>query len=349
MNSNEIKKIMITELFNTQDYIKQVNEIEYRMRCPFCGDSQRNLNTGHLYVRIDPDDNYPMLYNCFKCGEHGIVDNEFLTMAGIYDTNLKSSILSMNKNSDKIDSKKMDNTSLLMYDFKLPEIKRSFKTDYVEKRLGKKFTDDDFKNMKIITSLKDFLILNNIDYVTCKSYLALKLEESYVGFLTFGGSYILFRDVTGKEKIRWFKYPITRESHKSRVFYSMSTDIDIFTKEDITINMGEGVMDILSAYGNLGYKNPNTINIAVCGKHYLSIISILINMGIVGNNVTLNIFADNDEEFNNKNNNPTTIRYFKKIMHRVKYIFNEINIYYNELDKDIGVPKDKILLKHYKL
>lgn len=348
--SRDVKKLMIQTLYNMSDYIKQVDGVEYRVRCPYCGDSQKNLNTGHLYIRIDPEDNYPMMYNCFRCGQHGIVDEDFLATMGIYDTDLKSGVSYVNKTSDKkLINKYMGDDQILHFDFKIPPISRGKKIAYIEQRLGVSLTDQDLNNMKVIPSLKDFLLLNDIHYVTMPSYITQRLEDHYVGFLSYGSTYILFRDISGNEKYRWIKYPIIKESRRSRVFYTMTSTLDLFTKETITINMAEGVMDILSAYKNLGYDHKNTINIAVCGKQYLTIINLMVSMGLVGNNVVVNIFSDNDERFNNKNNKPTTIQYFKKILAREKYIFKAINIYYNEIDKDIGVPKDKIILKHYKI
>ena len=61
MTNTEIKESMIRALFNRGEYIKQVNDSEYRIRCPFCGDSMKNYNTGHMYIRINPCDNYPMV------------------------------------------------------------------------------------------------------------------------------------------------------------------------------------------------------------------------------------------------------------------------------------------------
>ena len=78
-----VKRDMIEALFNRGDYIRQVNDIEYRTRCPFCGDSQKNFNTGHLYIRINVEDNFPIVYNCFKCNESGIVGSEFLNVMDI--------------------------------------------------------------------------------------------------------------------------------------------------------------------------------------------------------------------------------------------------------------------------
>lgn len=348
MTNEEIKKYMIDTLFSKCHYIKQVNDVEYRIRCPFCGDSQRNLNTGHMYIRINPLDNFPMVYNCFKCTEHGIVNKEFLNVMDIDDYNLLSSVVSLNKNSSNFKAHKFINgDKTIIFEYKRPEFTRSKKTLYIENRLGVDISDSDLNKLKVITSLKDFLLYNDIHELTCDKRWANKIEDHYVGFLTFGNSHILFRDITDSEEYSWIKYPITNESKQCQAFYSIESEIDIFTKEKLIINLAEGIMDIASSYLNLGYNNPNTMNIAVCGKHYVSILTKLVNMGFVGENIELNIFSDNDAEFNKKNNAPTDIEYFSKIMHRMKHLYGRTNIYYNTLYKDIGVSKEKISLKKF--
>ena len=109
-------------------------------------------------------------------------------------------------------------------------------------------------------------------------------------------------------------------------------------------------MDILSAYKNLGYNKPNTMNIAVGGQLYPTVLQVLIGMGIVGSNIHINIFSDNDEEFNNKENvHVTDIKYFNTIFKKIKYLYGSVTVHYNRISKDIGVPIDKIKLKSIKL
>jgi len=350
MTNTETKQDMIQALFNRGGYIKQVNDAEYRTRCPFCGDSQKNFNTGHLYIRINVDDNFPMVYNCFKCNEHGIINQEFLNIMDIDDINLKSSVTMLNKTSDKLKAHKFINgDKTIIFDYIRPEVKKCKKIEYIENRLGIILNEQDIERLKIITSLREFLILNEIKSITCDNRWAHKIEDHYVGFLTFGGSHILFRDITETEEYRWIKYPITQESKQCQAFYSMEAEIDLFSKDKIIINLSEGILDIASAYANLGYDEPNTMNIAVCGKHYVSILTKLANMGFVGDNIVLNIFADNDKDFNNKNNQPTTIEYFRCILRKMKYLYGEVNVYYNTTSKDIGVPRQNISLKKYRL
>ena len=351
MTIRDTKLAMIDALLNRGEWIKQVNDYQYRTRCPFCGDSQKNLNTGHLYIRIDPDDNFPMVYNCFKCPASGVIDKEFLSVMDISDINLQSNIRTLNKYSDNISAHKFiygDKT--IMFDYKRPDIQLGFKTQYIEDRLGVSLSNDDFNKMKVITSLREFLIMNEIKKLTCDDRTAMTLESNYVGFLSFGNSHILFRDVVNqKSKYPWVKYPITNESNQCRAFYSMESEIDIFSEETLEINLAEGVMDTLSACYNLGHDGSNSMNIAVCGKHYNNIIYKLIGLGLIGKNINVNIFSDNDQVYNKKSVSPTDINYFKRILQHSKNLFGNINVYYNKIGKDIGVHKDEIVLTKYKI
>ena len=350
MIKRETKLAFIDSLYGRGEYIRQVNDVQYRTRCPFCGDSKTDLNTGHLYIKINPDDNYSMVYNCFKCDESGIVDDVLLSALGINDINLKSNLVTLNKTSDKIKGLKfLTDDKIVNFDYKLPEVKDFNKIRYIEDRLESSIYGEEIDKFKIITSLKDFLLYNNIKEITMENYICHMIERDYVGFLSFGGAYILFRDITNKNYLKWIKYPVTKESSGCKLFYSTQTSINVFTEDKVNINLCEGVMDTLSLYLNLGYNSDNNLNIAVGGKQYINILKTLNSMGFVGDNMNLNIFSDNDEIFNNKNNKPTDIKYFKKLLTYDKYLYGNTNIYYNLVDKDIGVGKDKIKLKKYKI
>ena len=167
------------------------------------------------------------------------------------------------------------------------------------------------------------------------------MEDKYVGFLSNNNSHILFRDTTDSQKIRWYKYPILKESANQKIFYSMKSSVDLYTQEKIIINLSEGVMDCLSIAYNLNNTGDNALNIAVCGKFYIKMIKRLIGMGFIGDNIIINIYSDKDYTFD------TSLESHKRILKRYKYLVKEINIYYNLLNKDCGVPKDNIKLQKY--
>ena len=352
MTSKELKETVVESILARPGYSRRVGDTEIRTRCPFCGDSQKNLNTGHLYIRINIDDNLPMLYNCFKCGEHGVVNQRFLDLLEVENTmDISTELRKFNKYSDNFSASKFINgVTTLIFDYKLPLFERGKKTEYVEKRLGRHIPDEGLRKMKVITSLKEFLILNGIKESTLTDLRWLNaIEDHYVGFLTYGNSYILFRDITGKEQLSWLKYPITVKSKETRAFYTIESTLDIFTKDKITINLAEGVMDIASAFTNLEYDGDNILNIAICGRQYTSTLEWLISMGLIGDNIDINIFADNDKTYNMKNKSPTDLKYFNTLFNRYKYLFRSVTIYYNGAYKDIGVPLNQIALEKYRL
>lgn len=403
MTNAETKLDFINALESRDEYFRKVNETEYRIRCPYCGDSINNYNTGHMYINIDTESNSPIKYICFRCNESGVLTEELLGLLGITDINLKSGIHTLNRTCDKEDRKGIvDSEANIYFDYKIPKVdKNSPKVKYIERRLGVELSEEQLQDIKMITSIRNFLRINGITTVSMDQYMLRLIERDYVGFLSSGNSHILLRDTslvwrdirdktyykrkddglythyyendvicernvpvnvikqllsqgflkedTAHQK-RWLKYPITKESQKNRIFYSMKSELDVLSTEPITINIAEGILDTLSAAYNLGYDKPNTLNMTVAGKYYERIILYITSLGLVGSNITVNIFADNDAVFNNKaNNTDTSIGYYRKLLDKYKYLFKEINIFYNIIDKDIGVPKEKIKLKKYKL
>lgn len=351
MDIRHLKHDIVKKLFDRGIYTRQVNDIQYVTRCPYCGDSPSNQNTGHFYIRINPNDNFNIVYNCFKCPASGILTYETLEYLDIGDDpNLKQMVTNMNKNAQKFDSKNYSNDELVdsNYNFEIPEIKKTNKIKYLTDRLDIKLDNDDIINLRIVSSFREFLLHNKISKITCKPNMARLFERDYIGFLTSRGSHIIFRDVTEQHKIRWFKYKIMADERNDVCFYSIDTSLDILTDETIFINMSEGIFDIVSVKHNIGFDNDNTLNIAMLGKNHITILNYLIRIGIAGSNVIVNIFSDADHRYDKKKYD-TTIHYYNKILNKYKYIFGEVNIFYNMLDNDVGVPKDEIKLEKHRL
>lgn len=346
--NNLVKERFLEALYANRsgNKITQVHTSEYRMRCHFCGDSQKNLNERHLYLLCNLDDNSPIQYNCFKCGEHGYVNKYFLESADIYDTNIASEIYALNKKSKRYDKKGINaNDEIYTFNFKIPEIEHSKKTKYINDRFEIDFTLDDYRNMKVVPDLFDFLVLNNIKSSCFKKDALNRLHDHYVGFLSNGNSHILFRDISGKEEHSWVKYPIIKESFNNKIFYSLESTIDIFTRDEINVNLSEGVFDAIGVGYQLLDNMDNSINIAVTGKYYERILQYLLGLGIYGSNVIINVYSDNDNTFNKKKSNDTSIEYYKGKLGKFKNIFKKINVYYNLKDKDYGIPKKDIILQ----
>lgn len=348
MSFSEIKQKFIFFLHERGEYVRRVNNEEYQTRCPFCGDSIHSLNTGHLYIHINIDDNFNMPFMCFKCNTTGIVNTELLDLMGNTDEDLRNGIHTLNLRGKT--KKSYDKENKFMYfDRTMPDmIRYPKKLNYIKNRLLTDFDEEDISKMKIVTSLYDFLVANDIKSSPFGKDTRMLLERDYIGFLSSGNSHILFRDTTEKNEHSWIKYPIEPDSKQNRVFYSFSDPIDLFTKEDITINLCEGVMDALGISFHFDHEKSNVMNIAVCGQYYNSNIRHLIDMGIYGSNVTLNLYLDNDEMYNKKkkqdsgkNRKRNPLAYLEEY----KPLFGSINTFINLKAKDYGIPKKDIILK----
>ena len=343
----ETKRNFINFLENRGEYFRKVHEGQYRIRCPFCGDTQKNLNEGHLYIKCDLDNDYNIAYNCFKCNEHSShMTKELLNLLGCGEE-LKTEFT---KNEKGMTKYKRPTTKILHFDYKRPDIHiYPEKLQYISNRLEIDFSDEDYENMKVITSLYDFLSKNNIKERPFNDYVMKLIQNKYVGFLTNGNSHILFRDITNTQKFSWIKYPITKESLYNRVFYTVNQKdgIDLLTRDDIVINMSEGVFDCLGVSYHMNNLKSNTMNIAVTSQQYASMINFLISIGLVGGNVSINIYTDNDEMFNDnkKKNYRTSFDYLKKALSSYNPLFKRITLYKNMKSKDFGIPKKEISIK----
>ena len=354
MTGVEIKLNLISSIRNATSYYRQVTDVEHLTRCPFCGDSL-NPNKGHMYMHIVLDDTSPIQYHCARCGEGGYLTPNVLRRFGIESNDLKQLLDQLNHHTGRRDRRMIMEKSYAMFNYVLPDrVKYPMKLKYIEDRLGITVTEDVINECKIITSVADFLKTNEIDSLTADKSVVTMYEYDYIGFLSYGNSYILLRDVSGRHKdFSWIKYPITDASRGSKIFYSMSSAIDIETKDPITINIAEGVFDIISIGYNLKQNKLNTINIANTGKEYSSLISFLVSKGLVGSNVTLNIYSDNDKIFNKKENSKrrvkTELQDYKGDLYPYKFLMNGVYVKYNQVFKDYGTTKDNIFIETTRL
>ena len=354
MTGVEIKLNLISSIRNATSYYRQVTDVEHLTRCPFCGDSL-NPNKGHMYMHIILDDTSPIQYHCARCGEGGYLTPNVLRRFGIESNDLKQLLDQLNHHTGRRDRRMIMEKSYAMFDYVLPDrIKYPMKLKYIEDRLGIAVTEDVINECKIITSIADFLKTNEIDSLTADKSVVTMYEYDYIGFLSYGNSYILLRDVSGRHKdFSWIKYPITDASRGRKIFYSMSSTVDIETEDPITINIAEGVFDIISIGYNLKQNKPNTINIANTGKEYSSLISFLVSKGLIGSNVTLNIYSDNDKIFNKKENSKrrvkTELQDYKGDLYPYKFLMNGVYVKYNQVFKDYGTTKDNMFIETTRL
>lgn len=336
MRSNiEFKRALRNKLL-TLESCREVDNEELNMRCMFCGDSKTNKSKRRLYIKISPNDNLPILYNCFNCNASGILTPSVLRSMSINDLHINSDLIRYNKSSSKKFNQMLGITNN-NFKFEIPKPRNTEdnkkKKAYIENRLGIKLSVDELLKLKCVFSLKDFIKHNNIDKYTCKDGFVYYLDKDYVGFLTVNNEFIMFRDVTGTNKLKHNKYSIYANIDNTRKFYVIPTAVNVLSDDPITINIAEGVYDILGVYYHIyNGSSINKIYCAVTGCAYISVIKYFIKLGIVGDNVTINIYSDIDKE----------PEFYRDILKEIEPWVGEINLYYNKLSKDFGVPKDNI-------
>lgn len=348
----DTKQKLIDFLYSRKEYIRAVDNVEYQTRCPYCGDSQKDFRTGHLYLRIDIYDDYKIPMTCFKCecgGDRTLTD-ETLELMGCTDDQLKDEIRILNRRGESYKGE-TEYSGYVYIERNMPEKQRyPNKIKYIENRLGCEFDEIQLRKMKIITSLYDFLIANDVRESVFHKNIRMLLERDYIGFLSGGNTHILFRDITNKNKFPWIKYPIEKKCRKYRVYYGLDSEVNIYDDQRIIVNLSEGVMDALGIGFHFDHIHMNEMNLAICGKHFDRMIRHLIDIGIFGGNVELNIYADNDFIYNHKSQNDgPTEQTHRKYLKKYRPLFSGIYLNYNLGSKDFGIIKDKIFIERKKI
>lgn len=329
---------------------------ETRIRCPFCGDSQSDLNDAHLYIH----NKAPFKYYCFKCSSYGVANDNFLNKLITNESTFEISQYLDDKrkeysktNNIKTTGKKTHSYFSKPTSFEISSDKYLFKLDYINKRLGINLTKEDLTKFKIVLNIQDFFNYNNLDikkrfYNKQLQELFFNLRENYVGFLSADKNVIIFRNVrencSKDERYNNFRVFLT-DDFVTKKTYAVGNKIDLY-KPKYNVVITEGVMDILGVYFHL-YKNKidesEYIFLANNGKSYTSTLKFLNSLSLLDNNIT--IYSDTD----------VGIGLYKKLKKfSPEFSINPITIYYNkkveEVDgqtikyKDFGIPKDKIEL-----
>jgi hypothetical protein len=325
---NEMKFNILNEIKKNVPSFRKVSNTQYRMRCPFCGDNQKDMNDSHMYIKCDLYDNEPILYNCFKgnCGAHGRVNKNFFDKLGV---SLNDIELLDNQLFKKIPSIKNTNVDIITG---VPNLD-SKQVKYICDRLGTGFNMDDYDRFKIIwniDSLHQYITSTRIKNI-------LPTNRDSITFLSDDKSVILSRILDDRiSNIPWRKIKMFPSGNKA--FYTIKTVLDLFTPEMITINIGEGIFDAISIYKNFN-TGENSMYMATLGADYESALTYIIAKGLVGSNINVNVYMDSDidEKF--------LIYKLKKY----KWIFNSISVLRNMINKDVGVRIEKIQLKKYEI
>ena len=314
----DIKQEILAAIERKVSVFIKSNGVQYRIRCPYCGDSQSNPRDAHCYLKCSQDQSEPILFYCFKCNAYGMVTSDFLERLGI-SGRLSQAIA--NKRYNKIGVFKPSNIKLVAGNPIIP----SPQIDYIEWRLGTGFTVEDYDRFKIVwdmSTIKPHL----------KQSVANRLPNNNhsVSFLSDDLSMLLCRSFTDDEPT-WNKIRLFDGDGKS--YYTIRTVMNLFTPDPYTVNIAEGVFDVLSIYKNFT-DSPSDIFIATLGSNYISAVDYAISKGFIGKNVTLKIYIDWEVD------EPS----LKRALRQYKWLFEKIQVIKNTRYKDVGKRIEEIHL-----
>ncbi|MCM1439560.1 MAG: hypothetical protein NC131_10230 [Roseburia sp.] len=322
MNYEDKIKIL-NEIENKADMFRKLSPIQYRIRCPICGDSQKNIRDAHCYIKCSYDPSEPLQYNCFLCNSKGRIGKYFLEKLGI-----KNELVS------KVESERYNKLLIFKEGKEFDEAKPimdSVQIKYIENRLGKGLTENDYEKFRIVWDM------NIVSQICSSNKVRNKLPANWntISFLSDDRSLLISRTfIAGKNQ--WIKnrlFPMP-----NRPFYTIKTTLQLFTEDRIVVNIAEGIFDILSVYKNFN-DCENSVFIATLGSDYIGGVEYAIAKGFVCSNVELRIYMDQDKDE----------KILKKQLKDYKWIFGSIIIYRNISSKDVGVTIDNIQLSEIKV
>lgn len=334
-----IKQDIYTALTRLPNVVVQ-SSTQLRTKCFLCGDSKKNPYKKRLGIKIDlRDTQSPIVFNCFNCGAHGIFTVDMLHQMNIFDKDMDIGLRQLNRgalSNDGTRVNKYKNTKEISV--KIPPLYNNPKTvrkiKYLYNRLDYKIPVEDFSKLKIVFNIRDFLDMNNIPPVN--NHIS-ELDADYMGFLSVMNEYLILRDITDSHHMRWVKYNIFNILDNTQSFYTINNSIQLLTEEDIHIDVTEGPMDILGVmYNILGGDTTNHICISTCNGSFMEPIKFFLRKGLVGGNIHINCYQDNDTMLN-----------WSIIKNQLKpYVMKgqNFNVYYNTLSKDFGVPLSQTIV-----
>lgn len=296
------------ELLNTGIF-KRVRNGQYRCKfCPYCDDSKF-----HMYVKIEMDEDSPVVFHCMKCVHSGRMNNKFLEYYGINNI-----VIPKYKGLRKIDSGKVGeriNVELINKNDidSINDVKM-----YINKRIGVECNDVELEYFQFISNP----IWYANEYLTNKCLDTKWFEgENKRHWFKLSNGNMIGRNENDKDGWKRFISDRIKESG----IYIIKLPFDPVKPIDVCIS--EGIFDSIGLYYHL--KLSNGIFISVLGRDYSKALDYLINAGIFGDHVNIKIYKDADVDF----------VAIDKIKRR---FFKHVEVYQNMIGKDYGLPINMI-------
>lgn len=299
--NNEIKEILVERLSEMQAYHVNSENTQHMVRCPYCGDS-KNPEHSHMSVKIDLSDNDAMLYYCFRCGASGVVTDDFLDDIGVIVTpDEVKELRNYNKRMEKLAKKRtIIKTERFVAPLCQPNLSNDSKLAYLNGRLGLQLTYEDMQANKIVPSILEFMVRNEIKRLeNMPDWKLDRLDRDYIGFLSSNNNLLTMRSIvnTSAKEYRYQKVFINPLNQDNATFYSIPTRLDLMYTDALHVHIAEGTFDIVSIKYNVRPQElyeGHHVFYASCGYSYVSILKHLLKNGIC-THLHVHIYADNDK------------------------------------------------------
>ena len=304
-------------------------------RCHFCGDS-RNLSSRHMYIGMKHG---MIVYNCFKCNSHGVVDGKFMRDMEAFNPDLIS-LINQNNRSNESFQMNLSKTRFLKNQVPIftyreaPETLK--KLNYINSRLGTQFNLADMAKYKIVLNLYDYLNANGVTELSRDQQVTDALDMFFLGFLSVDNSFLIMRRLVPEGKLpknvdfRYVNYNIYNLEGGYTRNYIIPATIDCL--KPIELHIAEGAFDIIGAQ-NYFKRYDNCIFASVAGKSYLTMVKyFILEYGFI--NFSVHLYVDNDVEQWE----------IDKVANLLSIFKNPLYIHHNRFpgEKDYGVDCSRI-------
>lgn len=317
---------------------RRLNDYQVCVKCPICNEEGKDRNHSHCYV--GPIEGHPpLVYHCWINDCSGVVTPNFLHDMKIYNIQLDS-ILNLYNRSTGVHkpSNKIKEIVKRREYIEIPDVKDTdlnhLKLQYMQQRLGVRFTYDDLRSVNVVFDIDQFLKHNNIVLNPKYKRFYSMLMNEYIGFLNVHKDWLVLRDITGSNKLRYIKYSLFDSINTSDIIFTVpGTHSDIFADE-VNLNVCEGTFDALGVFCHVKkFDRSNNIYAACCGSGYINTIRYFIKLGFIGN-LNVHIYSDSDKH----------MKFYRDIDidGKISPWVKSIHLWYNSKSKDYGVPRKYI-------
>ncbi|NPB00697.1 MAG: hypothetical protein GXO10_04920 [Crenarchaeota archaeon] len=257
-------------------------------RCPFCGDSKKHTNKGHLYIHKS----LPM-YHCVRCDASGRLSYLLHEL----DCQKPQQYLESYKDAKLTPSQKVKHFNDKLFPKRQPSLldRRPVLTTNSNNKINyllRRNVDIDDPNISklIIWEPATFIansisILKHLDPTIAENNMVKKIlsdkdyragiDSSYIGFISNNGYHITCRRIDdNKAKFRYLKLSWIGDRYNDLLYFASDGDDDL--SPDFVVS--EGVFDAIQLYQFLKDRTESSIISIVGGKRfYNTYVDTLIN------------------------------------------------------------------------